>query len=184
MYKHLSPDLQQTLSGIRLVITDVDGVHTNDKVGIGIATNGEPVETYWFHTGDGIVVKECLRHDLPVVMMSGRSSPVVVHRAKALGARFLHGIADKVGAAQTLMAEMGLDWHHVLFIGNDIQDIALLRLAGFSAAPADGAEEAKAVAKHVTEKRGGEGVVREVLQALLEAKGHWEKIISRDRTLG
>jgi 3-deoxy-D-manno-octulosonate 8-phosphate phosphatase (KDO 8-P phosphatase) len=82
------------------------------------------------------------------------------------------------------MAELGVPWENILFIGNDVQDISLLKRAGVSVAPANSADEAKAVAHHVAEKKGGEGVVREVLQAMLEAKGLWEDAITREKTLG
>jgi len=184
MYENLDPALQKKLSGIRLAVTDVDGVHTDDTVLLGIDSHGERIEMYRFYTGDGIVVKECLRNDIHVVLISGRKSPAVLQRATDLGARCLQGIVDKVAAVEGVMAELGLVWEQVLFIGNDVQDIALLRHAGFSVVPADAAPETKGEADYVTIKKGGDGVVREVLQGLLEAKGLWEKIVSRDRTLG
>jgi 3-deoxy-D-manno-octulosonate 8-phosphate phosphatase (KDO 8-P phosphatase) len=184
MYKELSPELQQKLAGIRLVFTDVDGVHTDDTFRLGVASNGERVEVYQFHTGDGIAIKECLRNNIPVIFITGRKSPAVIQRATDLGTRFLTGVSDKVAAVEDVMAELGVPWEHILFIGNDIQDISLLKRAGISVAPANSADEAKAVAHHVAQKRGGEGVVREVLQAVLEAKGLWEKIVAGDKTLG
>ena len=217
----LDAALREKLSNVRLVVTDVDGVHTDDKVLISIVSdetktafglekagathrlvscngNGVPnerflqlstgndgrIEGYHFFTGDGIAVKECLRAGIPVVLISGRKSPAVRQRAEDLGARSLQGIVDKVAAVEELLVELGLEWSNVLFIGNDIQDITLLRRAGFSAAPADAAPEAKDVADYITAKTGGNGVVREVLQALLEAKRLWENIVSRERTLG
>ena len=184
MYNNLNPERRAKLAKIQLVVTDVDGVHTDDTVLIGIGPNGERFEMYRFITCDGIVIKECLRHSIPVVFISGRKAPAVKQRAIDLGARCLQGIVDKVAAVGEIVNELGIGWNQVLFIGNDIQDISLIRQVGFSAAPRDAAPEARSEADYVTEKKGGDGVVREVLQMLLEAKGLWETILVRERTLG
>lgn len=184
MYENLDAVLQQKLSDVRLVVTDVDGVHTDDKVLLGIDSHGERIEMYKFFTGDGIVVKECIRHNIPVALISGRKSPAVKQRADDLGAQCLQGIVDKVLAIEELLAELKLEWKHVLFIGNDIQDISLLRCAGFSATPADATSEARREAHYVAQKNGGDGAVREVLQMLLDTKGLWKPILARQRTLG
>lgn len=213
--------LCKKLREVRLVVTDVDGVHTDDKVVIfkvpeadraafGLAKAGgvlraivcdaagqpgdqlltlctgvdERIEGYTFYTPDGIAVKECLRHDIPVVLVSGRKSPAVRQRAEDLGALCLQGITDKVAAIEDLLFDRKLGWEHILFIGNDIQDISLLEHAGFSAVPADAALETHTHADYVSGRRGGDGVVREVLQMVLEAQGHWQHIVSRARTLG
>ncbi len=179
-----APRMRTALAGVRLVVTDVDGVHTDGTFLLGVGSNGERIEFYKFNTRDGIAVKECLRHDIHVVLLSGRKSPAVLDRANALGTEIRQGVGDKMAVVEELLSEHQLSWSEVLFIGDDIQDISLLRRAGFSVAPADAAPEAKAEANHVAELKGGEGVVREVLQALLEAKGLWEGIIARERTLG
>ncbi|MDP3763175.1 MAG: HAD hydrolase family protein [bacterium] len=171
------------MAKVQLVVTDVDGVHTDDTVLLGMV-NGERIELYRFITCDGIVIRECLRHNIPVVFISGRKAPAVKQRAEDLGARCLQGIVDKVEAVSEIINELGLGWNQVLFIGNDIQDISLIRQVGFSAAPRDAAPEARSEADYVTEKKGGEGVVREVLQMMLEVKGMWDPILARERTLG
>ncbi len=205
------------LQKVRMAVTDVDGVHTDDRFYISKTSDGLNIETagitqklvpcngdgvpserflqlssgadgriegYFFFTGDGIVIKECLRHDIPVVLISGRKSPTVRQRAEDLGARCLQGVEDKVAAVEALLKEFDIGWDEVLFIGNDIQDISLIRRAGFSAAPQDAAPEARAEVDYVTKAKGGYGVVREVLQMLLDVKGLWKPIIARHRTLG
>ncbi len=184
MYQNLNPARKEKLSKVQFVVTDVDGVHTDDTVLLGIGPNGERFEMYRFITCDGIVIKECLRHSIHVALISGRKAPAVKQRAADLGARCLQGIVDKVAAVEEILKELGLKWENILFIGNDVQDLSLIRLAGFSAAPRDAAPEVRSEADYVTEKEGGHGVVREVLQMLLEAKGLWEHILDRERTLG
>lgn len=215
-----APDLYLAAQNVRVIVTDVDGVHTNDQVTIfgkpesgrrlvlglhepgraitlapteegnddemhcfGSADDGR-IEGYRFFTGDGIAVKECMRHGLPVYFMTGRNSPAVRQRAKDLGVDCRFGIKDKVAELERILAERGNDWSQVLFLGNDIQDLSLLRRAGFSAAPADAAAEVLREVMYVAPRKGGEGAVRDVLQFVLAAKGMWEKIVQRERTLG
>jgi len=184
VYENLNPARREKLAKVQLVVTDVDGVHTDDTVLLGIGPNGERFEMYRFITCDGIVIKECLRHSIPVVLISGRKAPAVRQRAEDLGARCLQGIVDKVTAVGEIINELGIGWNQVLFIGNDIQDLSLIRKAGFSAAPRDAAPEVRSEADYITKKKGGKGVVREVLQMMFQAKGLWEPILARERTLG
>jgi len=83
-----------------------------------------------------------------------------------------------------VLQSLSLSWSQVLFIGNDIQDLALLKKAGFSAAPIDSVKEVLCNATYIATAKGGEGVVREVLEIVLEAQGYWEEIIARERSLG
>jgi len=175
---------EKKLASIRLVVTDVDGVHTDDTFLLGIGPGGERIELYRFYTRDGVAIKECLRHNISVVLISGRKSPAVKQRAEDMGARCLQGIVDKFESVKKIIDELGISWNEVLFIGNDIQDLSLIRRVGFSATPRDAAPETHAEATYITRKNGGEGAVREVLQMMLEAQGLWKSILERERTLG
>ena len=206
----------EKLKRIRLIVTDIDGVHTNDTFVMCAPTDGKEyrvvegvvlklrpidddgnpsdevkyfagrtdrIEGYTFYSPDGIAVKECIRHDIPVIMMSGRRSKAAEQRAEGLGALYLGGVKDKVRNIENHMKN-GISWDEVLVIGNDIQDLSALRAAGFSAAPADAFPEVIAEVDYVSRARAGRGVVREVLQMMLEAKGLWRGIVERERTLG
>ncbi|MEK7545955.1 MAG: hypothetical protein AAB554_02655 [Patescibacteria group bacterium] len=214
------PDLKEAARKVRLVVTDVDGVHTSDLVTIygkpdadrklvfGLHVGGKAarlmpcdeagaevmhylasaedgrIEGYQFFTGDGIAVKECRRNGIPVVMVTGRNSPAIRQRASDLGVECRTGVSDKVGEVGRIVASLGIAWDETLFIGNDVQDLALLRLAGFSAAPSDAVQEVRDEVMYVSVKKGGEGAVRDILQRLLEFKGLWQEIVKRERTLG
>lgn len=213
--------LQRAAQAVRLVVTDVDGVHTPDTLMLAVVeaeakkafslseagstirlvecdADGNPtdwircfahgldgrIEGYRFYTRDGIAVKECLRHGIPVMFMSGRNSPAVCQRAIDLGAKYFLGVADKVAVLEDALKTLHLGWNQVLFIGNDIQDLSLLRRVGFSAVPSDAVPEALCDATYVARSKGGEGVVREVIEIVLKAQGYWDKIVARERTLG
>lgn len=184
MNKKRKAALRKKFRRVRLVATDVDGVKTNDTFVLGIGPRGKRIEFYRFFTGDGIAAKECLRHDIPVVMVTGRKSPTVRRRAKDLKVKCLQGVEDKVAAIEALLKKLGLTWKQVLFIGNDIQDLALLRRAGISAAPANAVKEVRWVVDYISKKKGGRGAFRQTIEKMLKAKGLWKKIIERERTLG
>ncbi len=203
------------LKNIKLVVSDVDGVLTDDTIMLFVPNGGERkefelhangttlrlakenddsvtyfsakddrIEGYSFYTPDGIAVRECIRYHIPIVLISGRRSPAVEQRAKDLGAISLLGVKDKVKHVENLLKEYGASWQELLFIGNDVQDLSLAKKAGFSAAPNDCAPEIRDEVDYVATKTGGKGAFREILQKMFGAKGLWQEIIGRDRTLG
>ena len=99
-------------------------------------------------------------------LLSTEANPVVAARAAKLKLPVLQNCADKAQALARLLAERGLDPARVLFLGNDVNDLAALRLVGWPAAPADAAPEVLALARYVTRAKGGEGVVRELARDL------------------
>ncbi len=184
---HHLPDshtLQKKFARVELVVSDVDGVLTDDTIHLGVGPGGERIELYRFNTKDGIAALECGRNNLPLVFMTGRTSPAVKQRAADLKVECLQGVKDKVGAVEKILTERGLGWESVLFIGNDIQDLSLIRLAGIAAAPADAVDEVRQEVAFISTMRGGEGAFREIIEQVLKAKGQWSQIIRRQRTLG
>lgn len=176
--------LVDKLARVKIVVSDVDGVQTDDTFTLGIAPNGERVELYQFYTPDGIAALECMRHDIPVYFITGRNSPAVKQRAADLKVNCLQGIKDKVDAIEKVLAERKLQWEDVLFIGNDIQDLSMIRRAGASAAPRDCAVEVMREVDLVSFKEGGKGAFRDIIEHLFKAKNKWHGIVNRDRTLG
>ena len=77
------------------------------------------------------------------------------------------GCTDKVAVAKRICKERGIDFKNVCYIGDDLNDVALISLVGYGCAPADAIPEAKDVAKYVTKKKGGEGVIREVVSKII-----------------
>jgi len=193
--------LRTRLRRIKIVLTDVDGCLTDDRFRLRakrvVGPNGhetvEREEDYEFNTRDGIAVLECRRCNppIPVVFLSGRTSLPVRLRAEDLGAECYQGVKDKVAVVERILAEKGLEWNNTLLMGNDIQDLAALRLimknGGVAAAPGDAVEE---VRREVGQKDylatayGGWGAFREVVEQMLVAKDLWDGIINRERTLG
>ena len=159
---------------LRLVLTDVDGVMTDGTV-LLLPGGGEAKA---FHVRDGLGVMLAQRAGLRVGILSGRTSEVVAQRAKELGmAPIRQGLDDKAAGLREVLAEEGLAAHEVAFIGDDVNDLPVLREVGLSAAPADAPLEVRAEAFMVTDAGGGEGCLREFLEAILRARGDWDSLV-------
>jgi len=159
---------------IKLIILDVDGVMTDGS----IILDNEGNEFKSFHVRDGHGIKMLIRAGIMVAMITGRYSKVVERRAHELGITELYQKChDKRIAYRHLIEKYSLDPKEIAFIADDIVDIPLLKVSGFSVSVADAAGEAKNTSIMVTKNKGGRGAVREVCDFILKAKGLWEGIV-------
>jgi 3-deoxy-D-manno-octulosonate 8-phosphate phosphatase (KDO 8-P phosphatase) len=165
--------LDARLKRVRLLLTDVDGVLTDGS--IFITSDGE-FKQFSIQDGLGMVLwRKC---GYKMGWISARPSNITTRRAEELKIDFLsQDKGSKVVAAEKILAETGLNWDEVCFVGDDVVDLCLLRRAGCAVAVANGIEEAKAQAHYVTQARGGHGAVREVITMILQAQGRWEQIV-------
>jgi 3-deoxy-D-manno-octulosonate 8-phosphate phosphatase (KDO 8-P phosphatase) len=162
------------LTPIHLFAMDVDGTLTDGV--LVYAADG--TEQKCFHARDGQGIKLLAGQDITPAIISGRASPVTSRRAAELGIEHVHQAeGDKAERLLELCATLGLRAEEAAFIGDDLSDMAAMRIAGWSAAPADAAPEARAAADFVCTSRGGHGAVREAIEALLRREGRWDDIL-------
>jgi 3-deoxy-D-manno-octulosonate 8-phosphate phosphatase (KDO 8-P phosphatase) len=120
------------------------------------------------------------RAGLKIAIISGRKSSVVRARAKELGVAHLYEMAwVKKDPYEKILAEEGLRDDEICYVGDDVVDIPLLRRAGLGVAVADAVEETKQNSHLVTERGGGKGAVREVIELILKAQDKWDEALSR-----
>lgn len=161
---------------IRLLVLDVDGVMTDGR----IIMDYEGRETKNFDVKDGHGMKILMRYGIDVVLVTGRRSAVVEHRARDLGIGEVHqGVHNKLEIADTVLRNRSMTYEHMAFVGDDIVDIPVLKRAGFSAAVADAVADVKKCVDYVTVCKGGRGAVREVCELILKAKGDWADVAKR-----
>ena len=165
---------------VRLVGMDVDGVLTDNGVFIGPIA-GERVELKRFDIQDGLGLILLRIAGLPVIWVSGRSSEATSLRAAELRVEELLQVSGphKAAAFGELLERRGIAWEEVAFVGDDLADLPVLRRVGLPIAVANAVPDVKAAAAHVTKAAGGHGAVREVVEALLRARGEWPEILAR-----
>ena len=169
-----SSDVQQRAARIKLLLMDCDGVLTDGR--IWLFENGE--EQKGFHTRDGLGIELWHRAGLKSGIISGRKSSAVEARARGLGMSFVRqGCEDKQGAFADTLALAEVTNEEVAFIGDDLNDIPLMRQSGLGIAVADAALETRERAHYVTKTVGGQGAVREVIELILKSQFRWEEII-------
>lgn len=166
----MSPSLEH----VRLLILDVDGVLTDGR--ITYADSGEQIKS--FLSRDGLGLRLLMDNGIQVGIITGRTSGALTHRCRNLGIDLVFdGIFDKAGAMDQVVRRTGIDLSDMVFMGDDLIDLPAMKRAGISVAVADAAEEVKSRADIITRARGGQGAVREICEAILKAKGLWDKAL-------
>jgi len=153
-------------NAIRLVALDFDGVLTDDRV----IVSQDGTEAVVCSRADGLGVYLMRTAGLEVLILSGETNPVVAARGRKMGVEVFQGHTDKEPVLREIMETRGLRPEEVVFVGNDVNDLGCLRLAGVSAVPADAHPEAAAAADIVLGRPGGRGAIRELADLVLAAR--------------
>jgi 3-deoxy-D-manno-octulosonate 8-phosphate phosphatase (KDO 8-P phosphatase) len=156
------------LARIRALAFDVDGVLTDG--GLWWGPNGEEWKRFSF--ADIMGVSLARRAGLELALISGEDSPLVDRFAQKLLIRHvIKGTRDKAAALREFAASANIALPEIAFMGDDINDLPAMQLAGLSAAPSNASPDVLARANFITKHPGGNGAVRELIEALLAAKG-------------
>lgn len=148
------------------VVTDFDGVHTDDTAIVGEAG----VEFVRVSRSDGAGVARLRDAGVPVLILSAETHPVVSARAAKLGVEVRQGVADKAAVLREWAAERDIHLDRIAYLGNDRGDLPALAIVGWPVAVADAIPEVRRVARAVLEHAGGHGAVRELADAVLAAR--------------
>ncbi len=160
---------------IRGLCLDVDGVLTDGRLSWDDAGHGGRQ----FHVHDGFAIDWYQRLGGVVLICSGKTSEAVAARARELKIQHMvQGSRDKVRDVQALIAPLGLRLDQLAVMGDDLPDVPLMKVCGFPIAVANAVDEAKAAARLVTRRAGGDGAVREALEHLLRLSGQWAEVLA------
>jgi 3-deoxy-D-manno-octulosonate 8-phosphate phosphatase (KDO 8-P phosphatase) len=158
----------------RLIATDIDGVWTDG--GMYYSESGE--ESKRFNTYDSAGVVFCRQLGIPVAILTGEPSRAVSRRAEKLNITYCFtGLTDKLATLRTICQELGVTLDQVAYIGDDINDAAVLRAVGLSACPASAPEYIRRYVGRVMTRKGGEGVFREFVEGILADAGVLEDVL-------
>lgn len=167
--------LQARCERIEFLLLDVDGVLTDG--GIIYGDDGTEIKT--FHVRDGSGLALWRKAGKRAGIITGRRSRIVEVRAAELGVDpVIQGAADKMAAFRTVLASTSFRPEQVAYVGDDLPDVPVLRHVGLAAAVADACPEVRAAAQVVTQKAGGRGAVREVIELILGCQGHWQRLVA------
>jgi 3-deoxy-D-manno-octulosonate 8-phosphate phosphatase (KDO 8-P phosphatase) len=159
---------------------DVDGVLTDGKLYGVPDAQGNMVETKGFDTQDGIALQWLSWKGIKSGVISGRLSPATEARAKQVGMTYIYqGHIEKIPILEEILRDSGISPDQVAYVGDDLTDVVIMRRVGLSIAPANARPEVKKCAMHVTEAAGGHGAIREVIELILRAQGHWADLLRK-----
>ena len=153
-----------SLDNIDVFVFDFDGVLTNNLVQID--ENGK--ESVSCRRADGLAFDVLSKLNKSVYILSTEKNPVVLARAKKLKVKVLQGIKNKADTLSILSESKEYDLSRILYVGNDLNDFHAMKICGYSACPIDSHIKIKELSNIVLHTRGGEGVVRELLEEIFD----------------
>ena len=163
------------LNKIKTFIFDVDGVLTDGKV--LITSEGEVYRA--FDTKDGFALKCALMQGFKIAIITGGNNEGIKKRFKEFGIYDIYmGSLNKIDAYQDLMDNYSLKPEEILYVGDDIPDIPVMKKVGVSCCPSDAVPDVKKIVDYVSHKKGGEGCVREIIEQVLRVQDKWKFILS------
>ena len=168
--------LAEKLKKVRMLILDVAGVMTDGR--ITMDSEGRELKNFNVRDGHGLVMIQ--RHGIRVGILTGRTSAVVDHRARDLKITEVYqGALNKKDVFMEILKKNDLTPEAIAYMGDDIVDIPVLKMVGFSAAVGDALDVVKKTVDYVTVSKGGYGAVREICEMLLQVQGGWPEVAAR-----
>jgi len=159
---------------IELIVLDVDGTMTDSR--ITYSENGDEIKS--FNVKDGLAIASWRKLGKQVAIITGRSSAIVARRAKELRIEhFYQGIDNKKEVLETLLEKLDLTMDNVAAIGDDLNDLSMLKAAKVSFVPRDASAYVDKIATVILTKKGGDGAVREMIEYLINDEGLEEKYL-------
>ncbi len=166
-------NFKEQLIDIKAFVFDVDGVFTDST--ITTLQNGDVLRS--FNVKDGFAVVKAISEGYHVGIISGGGGELLHLRMSELGVEHIYlRSKDKLGDLHSFLDTVGVTAAEAIFVGDDLPDIAPMRACGLSVAPHDAVSEVRQVARYVSAFEGGRGVVRDVIEQVLRARGNWYAI--------
>ena len=161
------------LRQIKLLVLDVDGVLTDG--GLWFDASGQLTKR--FDVRDGLGIRLLQQAGVEIAFLSGGQGGATEVRARQLGIQHcLVGIKDKPEALLQLQQRLGINIADTAFVGDDLNDLAVLPVVELLIAPADACKPVRRGAHAVLRKRGGHGAIRELAETILQARGRWQNL--------
>lgn len=159
---------------IKLLLLDVDGVLTDGR--IVYDSRGEELKFFDVHDGLGVFVLN--KAGIPTILVTAKSSKVIIPRARDMRVAEVFGdIFPKTAVLDKVTRKYKVATDEICFVADDLVDLSLMREVGLPIAVSNACAEIKGCAVYVTKRLGGRGAVREVAEMILKAQGKWKEIL-------
>lgn len=166
----MDANVADKLKEIKTFIFDVDGVLTSGNV--LVTEEGDMLRTV--NIKDGYALQHAVKQGYNIAIISGGNSKGIYHRFAGLGIREIYlGQKNKVEAFHKVLSDFGVQPQHVAYIGDDMPDYPVLKLAGLACCPADAAHDIKEICNYISPIHGGLGVARELLENTMKLQQTW-----------
>ena len=164
------------MENIKILVLDVDGTLTDGKLYMDDKDNALKA----FNVRDGFAIVNWLKLGGEVAIITGKSSNIVERRAKELGIKYVvQGSKNKTQDLKKILERLNLSFENVAYMGDDLNDIGLMKKIALPACPRDAVLEVLEICKFISNKNGGEGAVRDLLEHIMKANGMWKKVLDR-----
>ncbi|MDN5203256.1 HAD-IIIA family hydrolase [Fulvivirgaceae bacterium BMA10] len=161
---------------IKLVVTDIDGVWTD--AGMYYDKQGNELKKFNANDGAGVLLLKAL--SIPICIITGEDTEMVKRRAEKLKIEYLfQGTQNKLQKVQSLCNDLNIQLDEIAYVGDDFNDVKLLRAAGLSACPANASEYIKREANWQLQKKGGDGAFREFVERILDHHNILESTVAK-----
>ncbi len=160
-------NLKKKLQRIKCICSDVDGVLTNGN--LLITNDGQVLRVLSVY--DGMGIKIARKEGLEIAVFTGGSAKGVKERLQSLEVKYIYTLLeDKKSAVEEFLWETEFAWDELLYIGDDIIDLPVMQEVGVAVAPPNAIDSVKQIADFITKRSGGNGVLREVVEKVLQAR--------------
>jgi 3-deoxy-D-manno-octulosonate 8-phosphate phosphatase (KDO 8-P phosphatase) len=163
-------EVKQLLNKVKAFVFDVDGVFTDSS--FMLHPGGSFIRM--MNIKDGYAVQHAVKMGFKVAIITGGRSATVRKRFRYLGVKdiFMKSASKKVDF-ENFCARHHLDKESVLYMGDDLPDFEVMKVAGFPCCPSDAAEEIKQISLYISDRGGGKGCVRDVIEQVMRVQGKW-----------
>lgn len=161
---------KEKLRDIKTIIFDVDGVFTDNS--LYLIEGSQPMRK--MNVKDGYALQLTVKKGYRIAVITGGRSEAVKERFESLGVKDIYmGSSNKTVAYESFLSKHNVNESQVLYMGDDVPDLPVMKRVGLACCPKDATESVKEMSSYISFCNGGEGCVRDILEQLLKLNGEW-----------
>lgn len=161
---------KEKLKDVKAFIFDIDGVLSADTMFLN--EEGVPVRTA--NVKDGYAIRNALNMGYKIGIITGGNLEWVQVRYENLGVEYIYmGVRDKIESLNDFMKKTGIAAEHTLYMGDDLIDYQIMKAVGIAVCPLDAVSEIKEISSYISDKKGGQGCARDIIEQVMKAQDTW-----------